>query len=192
MTSSDKIQEVISNFSCKKDIDIENFLKEKSIKYENLSKSRTYFIIDEEMLKLTGKFNIIAYFSISIKVLEIPNDFSRNKIRKLDGISYQIHKKRISEVPAFLIGQLAKNDLYSESITGKQIIDFAVSRIYEAYKVVGGRVILVEAVDNDKIIDFYKENGFEIIRKDEDKLIQLIRMVEQNNLEVVKEIAFTT
>ena len=47
MASEDKIQEVISTFICSKDKDIENFLKEKAIEFEKVSKSRTYFIVDE-------------------------------------------------------------------------------------------------------------------------------------------------
>lgn len=48
--------------------------------------------------------------------------------------------------------------------------------ILKAQYTVGGRIVLVECIDNDKLINFYKENGFEVINKD--SMVQLIRIIE--------------
>ncbi|SFR10536.1 hypothetical protein [Desulfoscipio geothermicus] len=53
MASEEKVSEVISVFKCKKDPDIENFIKDKAIIYERKAKSRTHLIFDEEA-KLAG------------------------------------------------------------------------------------------------------------------------------------------
>jgi len=42
MASEEKVSEVISVFRCEKDPDIENFIKNKAIVYEQKAKSRTY------------------------------------------------------------------------------------------------------------------------------------------------------
>ena len=52
MSDENKIQELISIFYCEKDKDVENFLKDKSIIFEKLGKSRTYFIYDESQRNL--------------------------------------------------------------------------------------------------------------------------------------------
>lgn len=50
--------------------------------------------------------------------------------------------------------------------------------IYKAHEKVGGRIVLVECADKKQLLDFYQNNGFEIIRQDDDSLIQLIRMID--------------
>lgn len=177
MASEDKIQEVISTFVCNKDKDIENFLKEKAIEFEMMSKSRTYFIVDEEALEL-GAFNILGYFSVALQVLKVPEELSNRKIKSLDGFSAKREGKVITEFPVFLIGQLAKNDTYTDGIAGSEIISFAMAAIYKAHEKVGGRIVLVECADKKQLLDFYQNNGFEIIRQDDDSLIQLIRMID--------------
>ena len=48
MSDEAKSQELISIFVCKKDKDIEFFLKNRAIKFEKLGKSRTFFVYDED------------------------------------------------------------------------------------------------------------------------------------------------
>ena len=40
---------------------------------------------------------------------------------------------------------------------------------------VGGRFVLIECNENEKLIDFYNRNGFEVLQKDE--LVQMIRFL---------------
>lgn len=48
MSDEETAQQLISIFVCENDKDIENFLKEKSVLFEKLGKSRTYFIFEED------------------------------------------------------------------------------------------------------------------------------------------------
>jgi len=51
-----------------------------------------------------------------------------------------------------------------------------VKTIYEAQKFVGGRFVLLECQNIDKIVKFYQDNGFEFLQYDErDKYFQMIR-----------------
>lgn len=178
MASQELIQEVISDFYCAKDPDIEKFLKNenKAILYEKKSKSRTYFIFDEEGLE-NGQFAILAYFTIAMQTLKIPNGTAASQIRKLDGLYAKRGIESITEIPSFLIGQLAKNDKYSAEISGSRILDYALSVIYKAQEIVGGRVVFIECQDIPQLIDFYSRNEFRCFRKDpEDGLVQMIRM----------------
>lgn len=44
------IENVLGKFSCTKDSDIENFIKNKAVEFESLYKSRTYLLCDESAL----------------------------------------------------------------------------------------------------------------------------------------------
>jgi hypothetical protein len=70
MSNESKAQELISVFLCEKDTDIEYFLKNRAILFEKLGKSRTFFIYDED----ADEFNILAYFTLAIQVLRIPEE----------------------------------------------------------------------------------------------------------------------
>ena len=66
------------------------------------------------------------------------------------------------------------------SISGAELLDFAYDIIDTAVEAVGGRYILIECNDNNKLIKFYQENNFSEINRInyEDKaMVQMIRMI---------------
>ena len=87
----------------------------------------------------------------------------------------------ISHFPCYLIGQLARNSkVPKNSISGAELLDFAYDIIDTAVEAVGGRYILIECNDNNKLIKFYQENNFSEINRInyEDKaMVQMIRMI---------------
>lgn len=87
MSDEKKAQELISIFNCEKDKDIENFIRERAILFEKLGKSRTYLIFDED----EEEFKVLAYFTLAMQVLKIPEDLlSNRKTKFLDGFSSKI------------------------------------------------------------------------------------------------------
>jgi hypothetical protein len=136
-------------------LDVENFLKNSAILFEKLNKSRTYLIFKK------GTTDILAYFTLTISILKIVDEhISKKTLKKLDGIS-----KEKKEFPVYLIGQLGKNDKFWNVIDGKSILKKAISLVCKANSIVGGRVVLVETLNNEKLIKFYEENGFKILQK---------------------------
>ncbi|AGL03166.1 hypothetical protein [Desulfoscipio gibsoniae] len=83
MTATD---EVISSFIYPADPDIEGFLKTRAIKFENALKSRTYLLFDKEAAH-KGELSLLAYFTIALHILIVPEGFSGNRVKKLDGFS---------------------------------------------------------------------------------------------------------
>lgn len=163
-----------SNFFCKKDRDVQNFLHNKAIRFEDADKSRTYFVVDEE--KLTeSKLAIFGYFSLGIKSIDLDKNISKSQRRKLDGIS-----KNADSLNVYLIGQLAKNDSYKEQVTGSEMLNYAIPLIKNCMKIIGGRVVLVECKNHEKLVDFYKKQDFTVLQKTEDSknMIQLVRTLK--------------
>ena len=177
MTSDRVVDEVISSFCCDKDRDIQHFLCNNAIRFEKSGKSKTYFLFSEERLA-ERKFALLAYFSVALQVLKVAGlDLSNRKIKELDGFSAKRSGETLTEFPVYLIGQLSKNDTHKDDITGKTIIDHAMSVISAAQEKVGGRIVLVECNNEPHLLNFYTANGFTDIRQDKDKHMQMIRML---------------
>ena len=149
-----------------------SFLNEKAILFEKKSKSRTYIILDVDELE-KGYFKIVGYFTIALKVLKIPLKLSKTKTKKIDGVY-----KNIETIPTYLIGQLAKNDEYKSKISGSVILEYAELIIKESFKIVGGRIILIESTRDKKLIEFYEKEDYKLLIDDEnDELIQWIKFL---------------
>ena len=176
----DELQKGISQFECHRDHDLVDFLQSRSVLFEQKAKSRTYLIIDEEELP-RGNISIVAYFSVAPQIMYIPPNLSVRKIQRLDGFSGKIHGKKINALPVFLIGQLAKNDHYAESITGHGVLRYVWSIIGKVYNAIGGRIVMVDVKSSaDGLIRFYEREGFKFVSADADTgLSQLIYMLNE-------------
>ncbi len=132
-------------------------------------------ILDEEALT-DGKIDIIAYFTVSTKALNLREGISKNVRKHLDGLG----NKQGSTFVVYLIGQLGKNDNYRSEIDGKELIAMAIATIKEAYDVVGGRYILVECEPVPGLKKLYEDNDFTFLQEslENDSLIQFIRFID--------------
>jgi predicted GNAT family N-acyltransferase len=154
------VLKVLAGFKCKQDSDIKVFLKLSAVKYEKLNKSRTFLIYDVDSLEKDNELIILAYFTLALTVLSVPRAMSGEEIALLDGLCDTKHGVRLSNFPALLIGQLAKNSLYSASITGAEIMDFCFTQIEKGQKIIPCRRILVECKEIDYLVSFYERFGF--------------------------------
>ncbi|MBY6838844.1 acetyltransferase [Clostridium botulinum] len=169
----------MSDFKCSNNEDVENFLlkKDKAIRNEKADKTRTHLVVDKDNpYTKDGQVRILGYFSLSTKPLKIPNNISRTMVKQLDGVN-----KNAKYVECYLIGQLGKNENHKHGITGKELLDKALDLLKQVQKAIGKRVILVESVDNKKVLDFYNDNGFEFIDtievEQKDKIIKLHQLI---------------
>lgn len=154
--------QILSSFSCEQDKDIEEFLHNKAIEFEKLSKSRTYLIFDQEQLENTKdkgeSLKIYGYISLALKILSVPETVSNRTRKELDGFSAKIHGERIHDFPCYLIGQLSRSsNVAKDSINGERLIEFASDVIAASVEAVGGRYMMIECHDNEKLIHFYEK-----------------------------------
>jgi len=103
---------------------------------------------------------ILAYFSLSFKEVTLDTTkISKTQIQKLDGFS-----KRATTVKAYLIGQIGKNSqIPNNPIKLNTILNEIYSVIVQAQALVGGRVIILECEDNERLISLYQEHGYKLL-----------------------------
>lgn len=156
-------------------------MKEKAIKFEKLGKSRTYFIFNED----EDEFKILAYYTLAIQVLKVPEEFlSGHKTKNLDGFSSKIRGEKITEFPVILIGQIGKNDLYRELISGAELVEYCLATVFKGQKVLGGRIIMLECKDIPYLIKLYEVFGFRKLKEEYDKgeLLEMIRVLKDDEI----------
>jgi hypothetical protein len=159
----------LTGFECRLDPDIEQFLRQWAIPFEKAHKCRTYLFIDGEFVKVTRP-KIVAYLSVAISNLKLRPEVSKTMKKRLDGIFQN------DECPCYLIGQLGKDDKYSDEIEGRELISYAMDVIRTGQRAVGGRFVRADVRRNEKLIRFYERNNFIKIQADENSnFIQFVR-----------------
>jgi hypothetical protein len=150
-----ELKPLLATFRCCQDEEIEQFLHGRAVEFEKLSKSRTYLVCDEEELqsKNINQLTIYGYISLALKILTVPPNVS-NRIRKeIDGFSSKLH--------------------------GEQIISFAEDVISTAVEAVGGRYMMIECRDEEKLIKFYSDNHFIEISRIPDRQQAMVQMIRK-------------
>ena len=149
-----EIERALKTFKCKINIDEQDFIQNKAIVFERENRARTYLVYDITYTKLLG------YFTVAFKSIEL-NNISKNKRKVITaGESTEVYA-------AYLIGHVAKNCRFKDEITGKQLLEYSKNVIAEARDLVGGRIIYIDCKDNEKLKDFYEENGFKYFKTSE-------------------------
>lgn len=159
-----KTKEVLKDFKCDLNNDVEYFLKEKAIEFSKQDISRTYIVMSQHKEKDV----IVGYFAIANKSTIIKKVILSNTKRK----SLLKYAKYDNEIKGYnialpLIGQIGKNynDGYDKLISGEILLKFACDKIKEIQNMIGGRHVFLECEDNEKLKEFYENNGFECFGK---------------------------
>ena len=178
----DELLQILSEFSCPMNPDVERFLKYSSIEFTKKNQSVTYLVFSVADGKLLG------YFTLALKPLTVRGETVSNTVkRKLLRISELDKKSDTYTMSAYLIAQLGKN--YSENdgkmITGAELLELAWDKIKATQYMFGGMVTFLEAENEEKLLSFYRNNRFSqfdtrqtISDTDEaHELVQLLRLL---------------
>ena len=178
----DELRQILSEFSCPLNPDVERFLKYSSIEFTKKNQSVTYLVFSVADGKLLG------YFTLALKPLTVRGETVSNTVkRKLLRVSELDKKSDTYTMSAYLIAQLGKN--YSENdgkmITGAELLGLAWDKIKATQYMFGGMVTFLEAENEEKLLSFYRENRFSqfdtrqtISDTDEaHELVQLLRLL---------------
>lgn len=166
------LKSLLTSFHCERNKDVEEFLHADAIVFERAGKSRTYLVVTTTSLKdnTSPALDIIGYFTLALTELQLGDSISKTRRKKLHGL----FQPDSDLVVGYLIGQLAKCDLYQKRIAGNLLIEIALDIIREAQLRVGGRFVIVECVPEEKLLLFYQTNGFIFLQNDPtDEMAQL-------------------
>jgi len=153
---------MLSKFSCKRDADVESFLKEKAIIHEKKNVSRTYLIFSKELKEL------VAYFTVAI------SNMDASSLECSKGMEHNMNIKK-GFAQCYLLGQVGKCDKAPKGL-GKFAIGHAVNRIMSANLNVGCRLMRVDC--RNALRTYYEENGFTFARRNKDNdLMQMVRII---------------
>ena len=169
--SNEQIGTVFKEFSSL-DKDVETFLKDKSIQFENVGMSRTFLVFSQYKKREV----LVGYFSISGKPLSIKKKnwakLSNSIKRKLLPLGYKSELDNYV-ISSILLGQFSKNFRYQEEklITGKELLSIAYKTIKDAWEMLGGNILYLEARNEPHIRKFYTTYGFGqvLIREGDEK-----------------------
>lgn len=152
-------KEILNNYKCELNNDVEYFLKEKAIVFSKQDIAKTFIV----MTKYEDIDVIVGYFAIANKGISIKNVLLSNTKRKklLKYSKYDI-KSKCYNIALPLIGQLGKNycNGYNNLISGNILLKLACDKVKEAQDILGGRFVFLECEDVPKLKEFYEENGF--------------------------------
>lgn len=126
------------------------YLSDKASNFEKQQRSRN-FIVEE-----TETNNIIGFFSLSLKVVDISDlEESLKKKLVLKGKS----PKNIDYLPVLLIGQFGKNTKLNK-LSGQELFEIVIQKIEEFRAIVGTQMVFLDSINHPKVIQFYEQFGF--------------------------------
>lgn len=155
-----RAKEIISEFSCPLNADVEYFLKSKAIEFSKQGIAQTHLVFvsykDEPVL--------VGYFTLSNKVIVVPKkNVQTAKWRKrINRFAYKAAPDGNYIISAPLIGQLGKNfsSKRNELITGDILLKLATDMVSSIQNNLGGKFVYLECEDKNQLVDFYGRNGF--------------------------------
>jgi hypothetical protein len=113
---------------------------------------------------------VAAYFTIAISTLHTEG-ISSEVIKMLDG-----YQDDTTSIPCFLIGQLGKSSEYQYKKIGEYILEDAIEIIDNLHNAVGGRFILLDAINIPAVVTVYQNSLFFPIETSDDAMsIKMIR-----------------
>lgn len=190
LTQSDDVEigeemlhQILSDFSCPLNPDVERFFKEQSIEFTQKNQSVTYIVIANIDAEVVG------YFTITVKPITVnASEFSNTVKRKISRISELDETNQAYNLSAYLIAQIGKNYMNeaNKRITGKQLLDLAIDQIKDLQYLAGGTVVFLETEEKEKLLNFYqKGNNFKKFSIRESKgntvdnhfLVQFLRLL---------------
>ena len=79
------------------------------------------------------------------------------------------YEKQRKHYPATLIGQFAIFDAFSDKHLGDEFLSFVILWIISEAQQMGKRFVIVDAINNEKVLKFYERNGFKVLFRTEDE-----------------------
>ena len=159
------IKEILSDFSCPLNEDVDYFIHYKAYDFERVGLARTYLVyalIDDKPI-------LVAFYSLGQSNVVISEDLSKNMKKKIFGTTYP----RGKNIKTLLIGQLSKNfyNGYNQYIAGDILMGLVFEKIKEIHLLFPSVVIHIDCRNDIHLKRFYEKMGFQLFKENGDMLI---------------------
>lgn len=179
LIGEEAVQDILSDFSCPLNEEIENFVHNNAIDFAKRKISVTFLVFNESGM-LSG------IFALTHKAIELSaKNMSKETKKKLSRYAHLDEEVQSYIVSAFLIGQFGKNykDGADYGIDGDALMNSAMSKLVSVQHEVGGGVVYLDCEEKEPLLQFYSnENnrfrrcGEHISKVDNTKYIRMIRL----------------
>ena len=161
--------------------DVETFLKTKAVQATKLNTATTYLVYKENS---PIEIDLVGYFSLAMKMLTLKKSpLSSSKEKVISRFGYYDEDSDSYKVPAILVAQFGRNfDDESASISGNDLMTITLNQVKTALSYLSGKTVFLECEKEQKLIDFYKNQGFilldnEVTSKNSKELLQMYRLI---------------
>lgn len=156
----DRTKEILSDFYCPLNKDIEEFLRSKAIEFEKQGISTTYLVFASHK----NEIRLFGFFAVAIKGICVlsKHSMSINMKKRLNKFAIRSYDGKDSLVPSILIAQIGKNfkDDLDKQMQGKELLEIAFRKVKEIQRLSSGKFVYLECQDDENLITFYQNNGF--------------------------------
>lgn len=151
---TEKIRTSCKPFTCGKD-DMDEFFSQDYHDYAFYMMGKSYCF----RLK-NDKSKIVCAFTLSNDSIRI-NDLPRSRKDYMKSITH--HEKPLRRYPGVLIGRLAVASEFAKQGIGSEVLNMIKYMFVDPANKTGCRFIIVDAVNDQKVLSFYAKNGFHFL-----------------------------
>lgn len=143
----DEVQNLLADYSCPLNLDVEDFLRNKAVLFAKQGYAQTFLIY----ASYQGSPTLAGYYALANKSITVPaknlNRKWRSRIKRFAKYDDDLKCYPIS-LP--LIGQIGKNFTRNAErlISGNEILEMACNRVKAALAVLGGKWFILNAKIN--------------------------------------------
>ena len=154
-----QLSDTLTGFDCQREPAIQDFFRNEAIRNADELMSKSYCFYRPDTMEAVAAFCVI---STDIAIDLIPKS-TRNKLnRKIP------YAKQRDHYPAVLIGQIAVFDNFTHYHLGDELMDSIKWWLRHVANLIAARYVVVDAVNNEKVLQFYSRNQFWTIFKTEE------------------------
>ncbi|WP_297967940.1 hypothetical protein [uncultured Anaerovibrio sp.] len=177
MGGNEVIEHKLATFSSPKNPEIEDFIRNKAIRFATGKLSITYLVYDED----TG--NILGYFTLTHKSIIITGEnLSATSKKKLERYSRMDVATNNYMASSFLLAQFGKNYALAKKdrISGAELMELTTGVLVNIQRQIGGGIVYLDCEDREELTSFYKRHNFKQFdnrysTEDNQKYIQFMR-----------------
>ena len=156
---TEQLHEALTGFDCQREPVIQDFFRNEAILNAKELMSKSYCFYKKDTMQAVAAFCVI---NTDISVDLIPKS-TRNKLnRKIP------YAKQRDHYPAVLIGQIAVFDAFAKYHLGDELMDSIKWWLRNVANLIAARYVVVDAVNNEKVLQFYARNQFWTVFKTEE------------------------